>query len=493
MRRWFFSGSFSRAILFAMLFVALAPIGILSLLFHDTTTGALTGQMEQNLQSLVASQAHVLDLNLQKIVQDTQIAADHARLALQREVSEEEQARVLAPYQPDARNVLGLDVYYQQNQGESRFGDHISNVYWNNDFPLTNSAARQIAQTSTLDELFRSIKAVNPESQWIYVTTPDGMMRLYPWASNDHYPDGWNPTEIVFYTVAAPENNPTLEPRWTPPYVDFAGAGWMVTLSMPLVSDEGEMLGVLSHDVTLSALKQLVQDIHLSDGAGFGFLIDAEGNVISHPDFQEDEATEGTLGETNLLTSGSEEFRTLVWRMTEGQTGHGYYDDENGTRNLLVYTPIPTIQWSLGIVVPQTEVVAPVTVMRERTLFITFAVSALVVTLAILMTQALHHPLAELLFRVRQLSESGQVEALQVDSFREIRTLAQAFNEMADRVWQRERRLEARVRQLNIQIDQAKRKAEVQSIVETDYFKHLEQNAARIRADLQRLDTAVEG
>lgn len=486
MRRWFFSGSFARAILFAMLFVALAPIGILSLLFDDTTTGALTEQMEMNLQSLVASQAHVLDLNLQKIVQDTQIAADHARLALERDVSEVETARVLAPYRVDSRNILGLDVYYQENQGESRFGDHISNVYWNNDAPMTDQVARRIVQTSTLDDLFRSIKAVNPESQWIYVTTPDGMMRLYPWASNDHYPENWDPTEIVFYTVAAPENNPTLEPRWTPPYVDFAGAGWMVTLSMPLVSDEGEFLGILSHDVTISALKQLVQDIHLSDGAGFGFLIDAKGNVISHPDIQDTEATEGTLDETNLLTSGSSEFRTLVWRMTEGQTGYGYYDDEDGTRNLLVYTPIPTIQWSLGIVVPQTEVVAPVTVMRGRTVLITMAVSALVIMLALLMTQALHHPLAQLLFGVRQLSESGQMEALQVDSFSEIRNLAQAFNEMADRVWQRERRLEARVRQLNIQIDQVKRKAEVQSIVETDYFKHLEQNATRIRSEMNR-------
>lgn len=37
------------------------------------------------------------------------------------------------------------------------------------------------------------------------------MMRLYPWASNDHYPDSWDPREIIFYSVAAPENNPTFQ------------------------------------------------------------------------------------------------------------------------------------------------------------------------------------------------------------------------------------------------------------------------------------------
>ena len=61
--------------------------------------------------------------------------------------------------------------------------------------------------------------------------------------------------------------------------------------------------------------------------------------------------------------------------------------------------------------------------------------------------------------------------------------LARVFQRMAREVAERERRLKAEVQQLRIEIDEAKAERQVAEITETDYFRDLQQRAARLRLD----------
>lgn len=491
MRIWA-NGSFARAILLALLLVSIVPIFIISLLFINQSTSALTEQMESNLQSLVQAEAEKIDLRLQEVMHSTEMSADLAAVALDASLTEAEIAQRMTRYALDNRNLLGLDVFYSTRGGEEVLGTELSNVYWNNDTPLTDEAARQIAQTETLDPLFRSVAHTNPDLQWIYMTTTEGMMRLYPWASNDHYPDDWDPREIIFYTVAAPENNPSMQTAWTPAYVDFAGAGWMVTVSSPILDAEGEFVGIMSQDITIEALQNMALTINILDGAGYGFLIDKDGNIIAHPDYQDVEASEGTQETENLLTSGSPQFQALVQKMIAGESGLGHYIDESSNDQFLVYAPIPSIGWSLGIIVPETAVVAPATAMRSRVLLISLFLIALVSLLALLLARRIHHPIQQLLHGVHQLSAERRPDEIRVDSFRELRELADGFNEMTAKVWQRETALKKTVSELRIEIDMQRSQKEIQMLTETDYFQYLEHNAEEIRRNVRGLSSSNE-
>ncbi len=482
--RVFFEGSISRALLLAFLIVSIVPIFITAALFIDQSSKALTERMEDNMQTLVNSKAQEINQHLNEVLHSTMVAAQHSRRALQTPISDAEVAARIGRYQADARNIVGLDAYYNSQGGSDKIGVDLSNVYWNNDVPLTPVAARQIVQTETLDNIYDSIKRVSPDTQWIYVTTPEGMMRLFPWAANDQYPDGWDPRQIVFYTVADRPNNPGLEPRWTAPYVDFAGAGWMVTLSIPMTADNGDLLGIMSHDVTIRELQRLVQDISVLNGVGYGFLIDNNGGVISHPDHLDAEADKGSQESSNLLETGSAEFRAIVRKMIGGQSGISRIQDD-GADEFVIYAPVPTIGWSLGIVVPYSAVVAPAVAMRARALTISLILGAWAVGLSLVMRRALHRPLMQLLNGVNQISGDSKADKIKVRSFREFRTLAKAFNEMADRVWERERQLRAKVKELTIEIDAQKRESQLKSVVESDYYQHLEVNAQRLRNQLK--------
>jgi hypothetical protein len=63
----------------------------------------------------------------------------------------------------------------------------------------------------------------------------------------------------------------------------------------------------------------------------------------------------------------------------------------------------------------------------------------------------------------------------------EITILAEVFESMVNKVYQREQKLKREVLQLKIEIDEAKRQKQVSEIVESDFFKDLQGKAKRIR------------
>ena len=177
------------------------------------------------------------------------------------------------------------------------------------------------------------------------------MMRLYPWSLNYYYPHSWDPREIVFYTVAARENNPQLQhPSMDATLCGFCRAGWMVTASISTLGENGEFIGVMSHDFLSNRLsnKQIALEITVLNGVGAGFLIDNKGKVIAHPAYQDESATEGTQEEVNLLQQGRDDYTTLIQQMVDGQRGLGYYTDESG-ESLLVYAPVPNTALEFGV------------------------------------------------------------------------------------------------------------------------------------------------
>jgi hypothetical protein len=479
--------SFGRIILITLLLCSIVPIVIFSALSIQQNATTLTKEAQTNLQLIAESQAGTIELKLKEVLDTTTIATLQVGSNLDETLPASQIQEKLAQYRPDARNILGLNTL---QSGQPASESDRSNVYWNNRISLSDHIANQIVLTEKLDPVFRSIKHVSPESQWIYYTSPEGMMRLYPWSSNDHYPDDWDPRETLFYTIADPAHNPTLQPRWTPPYVDFAGAGWMVTLSMPVVDKNKQFRGVMSQDVTIRSLKQIALNIHVLDGAGYGFLIDKNGGVIAHPDYQPIDSDKGTQTDTNALQVGTDSFHTVIRRMMNEENGFGYFVDEHQNEQLLVYASIPTIGWRLGIVVPRVKVVELATSMQNRGLTVALLMIIASILVSIFFTRLIQAPLLQLLEGVQHLSkDSDGVRTVEVKSFIELNRLAQSFNDMAAKVKMRETKLKARVTELSIEIDAQHQTTQVDALAETDFFKRLELNAERLRDNLKRAGT----
>lgn len=113
-----------------------------------------------------------------------------------------------------------------------------------------------------------------PEIAWMYYTSENGFINMYPWISSTDFKYSEELKDVAFYSVATPENDPTRAAVWTPVYVDAAGKGLMITLSSPIYNED-EFKGVISLDFTTNVLGGILQSEYES------YLVDSEYNVIA--------------------------------------------------------------------------------------------------------------------------------------------------------------------------------------------------------------------
>jgi len=142
---------------------------------------------------------------------------------------------------------------------------------------LTPNVWRELNSFTRLASLFKLTYDTFNDS-WVYLTTADGAFFIYPYLPLNEAIHNYPPTGQVFYT-AADFKNRTF--GWTPPYLDLAGAGMMVTVSHPIYRQD-ELLGVIARDITLTQLaNQILEPFNDFDNRLISLIIDKNGMAIA--------------------------------------------------------------------------------------------------------------------------------------------------------------------------------------------------------------------
>jgi len=159
--------------------------------------------------------------------------------------------------------------------------------------PIPNSAAgkAEINLALNYNTFFREYCGRNPDVAWVYYTSENDFLLMYPRADDD-FAYTKKLKSVPFYTIVTPENNPLGESLWTRAYLDEAGKGLMVTFSSP-VYHNGTFLGVVSLDLTTATFQKIMSSSYDT------FLIDEENAVIA-------------TGQNLDFSSGVKKFDTLI-------------------------------------------------------------------------------------------------------------------------------------------------------------------------------------
>ncbi len=141
-------------------------------------------------------------------------------------------------------------------------------------------------------------------------------------------------------------------PYWSDPYFD-KGAGniIMCTYSKPLKGADGEFLGVLTADLPLYWLSDRVNEIKPYPSS-YNIMVGKNGSYIVHTD------SNRILRETIFSATGvmsDTTARHIGREMVAGNRGSVTFDND-GTKSLALYTPIPTTGWSLAMVCPYHDI-----------------------------------------------------------------------------------------------------------------------------------------
>lgn len=465
--------SLTRTFLATLLLIAILPLGAVAYWLIYASGRALNDQMESYVLRLTEGKAEEIELKLEQIRSHTAIAAQAAQLVLQLEITPETLAARMAPYQVDERGILGLpeESYLMRRD---LFGGIISNVFVGRDLERTPELQEDIVTTESLEVILGGIQAADLNTRRVYVTSAEGMMRSYPWVSNNVYPADWDPRQSVAYQAASPGNDPDRQAVWTPPYRDTDGRSWMVTVSIPLYDAGDNFLGVVSQDVAIASLTQVVLDVETPGEGGYGFLVDDAGQVIAHPDAS-------FIGKPLVEAGGPSLLAPLAERMAAEPTGLAHFRDEGGDQTA-AFAHVANTNWGLAIVVPQAAVLAPAALMRHQAIAFSLAVAGLVAGVAFVLSRHITHPLGQLMEGVERIGQGDLSYHIVLKAENEIGRLAQAFNTMAARLRAREQNLQRQLAAMQIEIDETRKDHQVGKIIETDYFRYLQRSARRMRA-----------
>lgn len=128
-----------------------------------------------------------------------------------------------------------------------------------------------------LKPLFKTILNSKHNIQWVYYTSVKNFMYIAP--LNEIWTKEFliNQYKKEFWTQAIPSNNPAEELVLTKLYDDGAGKGYMTTLSLP-ISNNGKFIGILSIDIALKVLNNMINQ---HDLPGSVYLVNEDDEIIA--------------------------------------------------------------------------------------------------------------------------------------------------------------------------------------------------------------------
>jgi len=186
-------------------------------------------------------------------------------------------------------------------------------------------------------------------------------------------------------------------PVWSEPYYDEGGGNIvMSTYSVPFYEGEGDersFLGVVTADVSLSWLQSYVSGIRIAQ-SGYAFLISKNGTFVTHPD-------QGLVMNQTIFTLAEARrdprLRAIGRDMIAGKTGFVPFTSIlTGKRCWMVYAPLPSNGWSLGVLFPQEELMADVTRLNRRVLLLAIGGFILLFVVIVVLSRTITRPLRSL-------------------------------------------------------------------------------------------------
>jgi len=273
-----------------------------------------------------------------------------------------------------------------------------------------------------------------------------------------------------FYLGVAEENRLYIASGWVPPpsfqvtsrpwFKDAVAAGSAVIITKPfedavINSDQttdfivtfakavyrGERrVGVLAADISLKDVTKTVHNFSFGQNS-YAFLLDGDGNVITHPN-KRFLASKSGLNNINAVLGV--EYSELIQAVRAKNRIHQSLRvrDYDGVKRKIVLSPIASSGWILGIATDESEYSKPLSLLLygfASALFISLLIGIFVM---LRLVRGMTHPIQLLHNAVKSFSSNDMNARIDLNRNDELGELAASFNQMGDTIQTRTRELQ---------------------------------------------------
>ncbi|AXE33992.1 methyl-accepting chemotaxis protein [Chromobacterium phragmitis] len=277
-------------------------------------------------------------------------------------------------------------------------------------------------------------------------------------------PPTWDARKRPWYPVAKAASGAAL----TDPYPDAASGEILISVVAKL-TDKGAFKGAFGGDLSLKTVSEALNTATFN-GAGYAFLLSADGKIISHPDAKLNGKSIAELfgGTAPQLSNQAQEVTV------------------NGQRLMVVFQPLASLQqakWLVGVVLDEDKVMAEARQIGWRGFWgAVIGVVLSMVILSTLMQQILRRPLQQLKHSLVELNSGNgdltrRVDESSRDEFGEV---ARELNRFIAYLQQ----LIGDIRQISLRVSQGTEQS-------ANEARQSSGEASRLQQELEQLVAAI--
>lgn len=259
------------------------------------------------------------------------------------------------------------------------------------------------------DEMVSYIK-VKPEVSYIYMASSS--KHMYDPDPSNTYDDSYDPSTRQWYQGASKSPK---EVQFTKPYLDSANQ-MKVAISKAIVEND-QVIGVIALDLPLVTVTEQINEINVGYN-GYGFILDAEGNVIAHP-----EDAGKNLREESYID-----------KMYQNNIGKILYTDQESTEKIIYYATMPSTNWKIGVVYKESELLKLVHQVQRLNIFITLIAIVVSSIIIYFIARYFTRPIMHLTKQVQLMAKGDLTVRVESKSKDEIGQLTGHFNEMVQKI-----------------------------------------------------------
>ncbi len=265
---------------------------------------------------------------------------------------------------------------------------------------------------SEIAELSRHAVNVNPNIYGSAIAFEPDMFpavgrycEFYSWQERDtiHTEQIGNENHDYFLREWYTKTKETNADYWSNPYYDGV---MMVTYSAPIHKD-GKFVGVFSADISLEWINKLANSVKPYAKSTM-LIVGRDGTFLANP--EERLVIDATVfSYADSLHNG--ELRNIGQAMVDGLTGSAVATYK-GEKSYIFYTPVPRLDWSIALIIPQKYVLAEFRTQRILLIIIAVFGLALVFLLTWRLIRKLRNPLKTFARLAKQISHGDFTVAI---------------------------------------------------------------------------------
>ncbi|MDQ0246968.1 signal transduction histidine kinase [Bacillus fengqiuensis] len=298
---------------------------------------------------------------------------------------------------------------------------------------MTPTIKSRLAESKILENTFKTIVKQDPNIAAIYFIGAESYWRIYPKLHVKQEVDqGYLQPDIdftkqpFFYSAAQSHNQ---KAAWTNTYLDLTHRKEVLSLSLPVHQSNGEFIGIIGADITLSQVLDYLLDFKFKEKGAYAVLIDSNQQFISYQPKAKNDLP-------------------FLDRHIRGQMSkqHKFSTNINKEEKIILTSEVENTGWQLAYIIPKKDVSRPINTILEEQLatyrqsfVIQFISLVLVLTIILILISVISwkkftKPLSEVLKGIRGISKDNLKIKIGKQSLNEFQVLSEAFNQMAERI-----------------------------------------------------------